>query len=682
VSLRRKGDDGAVAVFTAILAVILFVVCAMAVEFTNLWSTDRASQKTVDLAATSAAQFLPDVCAAAREAHANLDDNPIPNSDDPLPALSVFLNGDVTDGEIQVLTEMETAPPPFGTNTAAARGAGAWLDASSCTAGARPTVADADAAQGRARLVRVMAPAASIPLQFGQVAEAQPVGVTDVPDEATTRRMATAGIVGSGRGLGYGLMPVAIPAGCLDQLGYGPRTVITAPKTFPDAVDFEPNGQNQGPRLASPVGPDGLPIDWVFDSSVVASGGVVVEFRVTNLGVDPTTATSAVSFDFHTNPTDASGTTVRVPTLASPVTGVPGTLVAGSVSSSGGSWQGTFRVTLPAQMQSPLGIWLVRAAQLSASNPNNRWTNDANAANLGEVFVDGDFYVGGGCDNPSQGNFGLTRHERSDSSGNELDVNIAKGLDHTLTAFPPGVLPAPGNPATTCPTDGSPTGALLDRTPGNGEGVDGANCIYIETGNVAGPITRGLITGTTGGGAAPGRLARSAPWSAPAGAPTSCDDKLASGSPTGLWRTPTTGSVTIINSMLSCYLTRDSTLAQVMAGTPGTLSEDIYSDPRFFFVPVLNGSERPQSAANYYAIQRFVGGFITNETASAKATCGTGRKGNSCNGIEIGSRQVMSLTVFIFPVTALPPVTGQPVQEGPDGFEDFITGTKEVVLYE
>jgi hypothetical protein len=63
-------------------------------------------------------------------------------------------------------------------------------------------------------------------------------------------------------------------------------------------------------------------------------------------------------------------------------------------------------------------------------------------------------------------------------------------------------------------------------------------------------------------------------------------------------------------------------------------------------------------------------------------TCGTGRNGNTCNGIEFGSRQVFSLTVFTFPTSALPAVPAAPVQEGPDGFEDFIAGTKEVVLFE
>jgi hypothetical protein len=457
-------------------------------------------------------------------------------------------------------------------------------------------------------------------------------------------------------------------------------------------VSFQPAGQNQGPHLTSSVGDDGQPVDWVFDASVVGAGGAVAEFRVTNLSTNPSTAsTGAVSFDFHTNTTTASGTTVRVPTPASPVTGVPGTLVPGTSSGSGSNWQGTFRVQLPPQMREPLGIWLVRAAQLGASNPGNRWTNDAF---VGEVFVDGEFYVGGGCNNPNQGNFGLTRHGRctqwsatsprtcpSGIGGNQFAVNVASGLDHTLTAFPAGSLPPPGTPATVCPTNGTPAGARLDPTPG--APVDGANCIYIETGNVAGQITQGLITGTSGSSSVPGRLARSTPWTRPSTAPASCTNPASGAGSSGFrWQTPTTGNVQVLNSVLSCYLAPGRSLTNVRDGVPDSLIEDIYSDPRFFFVPVLNGDERPQSGGNHYAIQRFVGGFITDQQLNGTATCGTGRKNGTCNGIEIGSRQVFSLTVFIFPVTALPPVTGQPVQEGPDGFEDFITGTKEVVLYE
>jgi hypothetical protein len=112
------------------------------------------------------------------------------------------------------------------------------------------------------------------------------------------------------------------------------------------------------------------------------------------------------------------------------------------------------------------------------------------------------------------------------------------------------------------------------------------------------------------------------------------------------------------------------------------LVDDIYSDPRFFFVPVLNGNQRPPSGGNHYAIREFVGGFITGQRLDGSVTCETGRDGETCNGIEFGSRQVFSLTVFTFPTSALPAVPTAPVQEGPDGFEDFIAGTKEVVLFE
>lgn len=672
-----EGDRGAVAVLTAILAVVLLVVAALAVEVTNQYATDRASQRTVDLAATSAAQFLPSTCDAVNEAFATLDDNPIPYTEDESGlALDDFVDGVAENGEIQVLTELEDAPPPYGPNDTAAPGGGAWVDAGDCTQTERPGLAEADAARGRPRLVRVMAPVSEVPFVLGRAAGAEPVGNDEVPDQLLAFRMATAGIVGSGQGLGYGLMPVAIPAGCITELGYGPRTVVTAPKSFPDEVDFTPDGFNQGPRL---VDSDDVPISYNVESTDVATGTVVVDFFMRNLSTDPRLPAGAVSFDFHTNPSAAATTTRRVPTLTSPVTGVPGTLVGSPAPGTGGTWRATIRVNLPTPMATTLGTWLVRAAQLSATTPSNRrWTNDQYA---GEVFVNGDFYVGGGCDEPSQGNFGLIRADRDDAEGVQFDANVADGLDHTLTAFPANALPDPAGGTTVCLSDGDPEGALLDITPGGP--VGGANCIAIETGNMAGPVTRGLVTGTTGSTSYPGRLDFGTGYSKPETAPDTCDNPATGpGSGQFLWQTPSTGRVQILNTVLSCYLAPEFELADVVAGTEGSLVEAIYGDPRFFFVPVLNGDERPPNASNHYAIKEFVGGFITSQQVDGTVTCGTGRRGGTCNGIEFGSRQVMSMTTFIFPVSALPAQTQEPVDEGDDGFEDFIAGTKEVVLFE
>ena len=61
---RPDGDAGATAVVTAVLVVVLFGFAALAVDLTNQFSRDRASQTTADLAALAGAGDLPKGCLA------------------------------------------------------------------------------------------------------------------------------------------------------------------------------------------------------------------------------------------------------------------------------------------------------------------------------------------------------------------------------------------------------------------------------------------------------------------------------------------------------------------------------------------------------------------------------------------------------------------------------------------
>lgn len=56
---RRRGEAGAVAIFTAVLASVLLVVAALAVDLGNAWARRGQLQVQADRAATYAAQFLP-----------------------------------------------------------------------------------------------------------------------------------------------------------------------------------------------------------------------------------------------------------------------------------------------------------------------------------------------------------------------------------------------------------------------------------------------------------------------------------------------------------------------------------------------------------------------------------------------------------------------------------------------
>jgi hypothetical protein len=59
VSRSRPGEDGAVAILTAVLAVLLLTVAALAVDLGNAWARKQDAQSQVDLATLSAAQLLP-----------------------------------------------------------------------------------------------------------------------------------------------------------------------------------------------------------------------------------------------------------------------------------------------------------------------------------------------------------------------------------------------------------------------------------------------------------------------------------------------------------------------------------------------------------------------------------------------------------------------------------------------
>lgn len=59
MSRPRHGEDGVVAILTAVLAVLLLTVAALAVDLGNAWARKQDAQSQVDLATLSAAQLLP-----------------------------------------------------------------------------------------------------------------------------------------------------------------------------------------------------------------------------------------------------------------------------------------------------------------------------------------------------------------------------------------------------------------------------------------------------------------------------------------------------------------------------------------------------------------------------------------------------------------------------------------------
>lgn len=621
---------------TAIIAVVLFGFAALAVELTDLYSRDRASQTTADLAALSGAQGLPGVCEAFDRARQTLvqPDNRVRDDLTPgaftataaqLRDYSAANPATIDNGEIWVLRRyVEGSVPPFPPadviSTAGCNGSSA---------------AQAEVTTGEARFIKVTTPSSTV--DFGLVA-ALP---GSSPDTGSVRASATAGLRSPVIG---DIMPVFLPASC----NFGANYVITdspsAGNAPSDRPRYEPPGAN-GMRQA-PV------VDSVTSS--VVSGGLVQQVTITlsNLAAPPTLG--SVKFDFHTG---TGGSTVRWPltdpdgVTALSVTPGPATVAP---------YTAEYEVQLNNYITSRGGNWFARASELVGPNVPE-WTKGDDAKPFTVVAVSSP-----GCGDPATGNFGLLRGDRDDGNTNaqQLALNFINGLDYDVTSIP--VLPPVD---TACATNGSPPTSVRST---ENPPTDGANCLAIESGGNRGPITSGLVEGASG---QPGRLAVQT-----ALPPSSCVEPSGQGDSASTqntpgnrqWRTPGNPRVSIWNTQLSCYLPSGTALSALQT-CDGCLDARIIEDPRYFLVPVLNTAGRPPSSTQW-PVKEFRGAFITNEVSGTAATCATELK---CNGLEFntGGQSLFALQVFVFPLSALPdelPVTGDGGAYTGVGPKDFL----------
>src|SRR4051812_7394981 len=106
--LSRKGDEGAIAVLSALLALVLIGVSALAVDLSNLWATRREARTSADSVVLAAATKLPSVAAARATALDYLQRNKVngevwPACPGPISATSPACwdnDGDFSNGEI------------------------------------------------------------------------------------------------------------------------------------------------------------------------------------------------------------------------------------------------------------------------------------------------------------------------------------------------------------------------------------------------------------------------------------------------------------------------------------------------------------------------------------------------------------------------------------------------------
>lgn len=241
----------------------------------------------------------------------------------------------------------------------------------------------------------------------------------------------------------------------------------------------------------------------------------------------------------------------------------------------------------------------------------------------------------------SDGNFGTLTLPRQDinASSDDLAVNIADTLDDPLSLAVHATVAANGQ--CTAGVNGAVTSG--DPNPGLNPGT---NCVDTLTGLRSNDATKGFITGlNTSRGFIRGRLnAADNPTNPDCGR---SDYSIALGNK----------SYSINNDTLSCFLTDGGTLASIMTGSytgAARLSDDIYSSPRFFWLPVLK-VEASSGGSGRYSIIAFRAGFITNET-SAATKLSSDASGD--NGFIVHSNLIEQVKVIFFADGALPSTTG------------------------
>lgn len=230
---RDCSDSGATAVLTAILVVILFAFAALAVDLTNQFSRDRASQTTADLAALAGAGDLPEGCVALGTATTYMsgaNNQILFDEENSGVGLAGLTDGIDSNGEIRV--HDSAAIPDFGD------------DAPNALAGCPGVVNTGNA-------ITVFTPPQTVDYVFAPV-----LGIIDgTPGPASGNVGSAATAIREG-GFERNLLPFGLPSGC----GFGQQVVKagkgSGPKEAPASCDDSSTGNFgllESPRREPPV---------------------------------------------------------------------------------------------------------------------------------------------------------------------------------------------------------------------------------------------------------------------------------------------------------------------------------------------------------------------------------------------------------------------------------------------
>lgn len=117
LTAAAQGDEGATAIFVAVLSSLLFAVCALVVDLGAAYVREATIESSSEQAAVAAASALPDACNAVTEAALSFASDPNAVRDDssgtPLaPTVAQLQDGDAANGEVTVLDALGAAVDP------------------------------------------------------------------------------------------------------------------------------------------------------------------------------------------------------------------------------------------------------------------------------------------------------------------------------------------------------------------------------------------------------------------------------------------------------------------------------------------------------------------------------------------------------------------------------------------
>ncbi|MDQ4055612.1 MAG: pilus assembly protein TadG-related protein [Actinomycetota bacterium] len=292
----------------------------------------------------------------------------------------------------------------------------------------------------------------------------------------------------------------------------------------------------------------------------------------------------------------------------------------------------TVQAMIPDAVTQTEGVWWVRVRNGTGSTATWSDPADAQPIRVGGAVLE----CAGGS---TEGNFGTLKLPRTDvTTALEVPVNIAVGLQKPLTLD--WHKWARENPTLA----GECTEGLNGARVSSGTSLQPrTNCVDTDPGLPANVATQGLITGA---GSHAGVLTTQSTR-------TGCDPVGGSSNRAVVLNNK---SYSINDDVLTCYLTNGTTSLATIADPayqgPAVLDEDIFSSPRFLWVPVL--AKQPGSGGSAtYSILDFRPAFITDEQALSTSVKGS-HSGTADNGLSIPGNDVTQITIVFFDVQALP----------------------------